>query len=98
MIHDFEAEMADLEREAAAATAAVAALVAERLAADDQVLDAVARLASRAMPPRPDAGGGGGGGAVDPATIEAWCQTLVALRESEMNWHLDAAIDNHVAD
>jgi hypothetical protein len=91
-MHDFEEEMAELEREAAAATAAMNALVAERLSADDQVLEAVSKLASRTQPDGGEAGG------VDAATVEAWCQTLVGLRESEMNWHLDAAIDNHTAD
>lgn len=63
-------------------------LVDERLKADDQVLEALSKLAARAVPQS--------GSAVDPDTAEQWSRTLVSLRETAAKTRFEAALQQHV--
>src|ERR1700761_1402833 len=59
----------------------VKSLVTERLTSDDQVLEALSKLASKI----PDMKGP----SIDLGTVEKWCRALASLRELEVKAKVD---------
>jgi hypothetical protein len=79
-----------IDKQNARAVSSLNSTASDRLDADDQVFNAISKLALRTKPPPPQS--------VDPRVMESWCDNLVRLRENAATAKLDAAIQNHMCD
>ena len=81
-------ELNSADKQTTRAVSSLNALVSERLAADDQVLEALSKLAARAVPQDTKA--------VDADTAEQWSRALVSLRETAAKSRFEAALQEYV--
>jgi hypothetical protein len=80
--------LSSADKQTARAVSSLNALVSERLAADDQVLEAVSKLAVRAVPQD--------GEGIDANAVEQWSHALVSLREKATKTRFDAALQEYL--
>lgn len=88
LLHSTLEQLKDAEQESSQAISRLKSVATERLAADDQVLEALSNLAPQALRPKTDA--------VEISTAENWCQTLASLREQEAKARVEAVYHNHL--
>ncbi|KAF2433509.1 hypothetical protein EJ08DRAFT_56715 [Tothia fuscella] len=75
LLHSTKAQLSEAEQQSNQAIQKLNSIATERLAADDQVLEALSGLAAQALRPQETS--------VNIETAEKWCQALASLREQE---------------
>jgi hypothetical protein len=82
LLHTTKEQLTEAEQHSSRAISNLNSIATERLASDDQVLEALAALASKTLRPKESS--------VEAGTIESWCQALASLREQETRARVDA--------
>ncbi|TID13065.1 hypothetical protein E2P81_ATG09798 [Venturia nashicola] len=82
LLHQTKHHLTEAEKDSTRATAIMKAVVSERLAADDQVFEALEKLTPKMSETKPLA--------VESTTIDKWTRALASLRVLEAKAHLDA--------
>jgi hypothetical protein len=88
LIQSTKAQLTEAEQHSSHAVSNLNSIATERLASDDQVLEALAALASQTLRPKE--------ASVDSNTIESWCQALASLREQETKARVDAVFHDQL--
>jgi hypothetical protein len=81
-------QLIEAEQHSSHAISNLNSVATERLASDDQVLEALAGLASQTLRPNK--------ASVDSGTIESWCQALALLREQETKARVEAVFNDQL--
>jgi hypothetical protein len=87
-ISSVEEELSAADKKTIRAMFSLNSLVDERLKADDQVLEALSKLAARAIPQSSNT--------VDPNTVDQWTRALVSLRETATKTRFETALQRYV--
>jgi hypothetical protein len=88
LLHSTKEQLIEAEQHSSHAISNLNSVATERLESDDQVLEALAALASQTLRPKE--------APVDSSTIGSWCQALASLREQETKARVDAVFNDQL--